>query len=105
MALGIAHYSAGQWSAAVTALQGFLQLKEGPWTRTRALLFMAMAQWQCGKRAEAQETYQQAIRLMESRFDARDALNCALRAEAEQVLAIRRDKSVPQAAEGAGKKR
>jgi hypothetical protein len=44
-----------------------------------------MAQWRSGKQAEARESYQLAVRLMETNFDARDP---ALRAEAATVLGI-----------------
>lgn len=95
LGLGIVFYRSGDWSAAVTALEEFLQLKEGPWTRTRALLFLAMAQWQCGKQAEAKNAYEQAVRLMENRVDARDYSNRAVRAETQQLLLVTKKKSDP----------
>jgi tetratricopeptide (TPR) repeat protein len=87
LTLGIAYYRAGDWPASVTTLEGFLQMKEGPWTRTRAFLFLAMARWQRGKEAEARDAYQQAVHLMERRFDARVG-NPDLRAEAAALLGI-----------------
>jgi serine/threonine protein kinase len=88
LTLGIAYYRAGDWPAAVTTLEEFLQMKEGPWTRTRAFLFLAMARWQRGKEAEASDAYQQAVQLMESRFDARGDSNADTRAEAAALLGI-----------------
>jgi tetratricopeptide (TPR) repeat protein len=64
--LGVAHYRAGDWKAAVTALQKSLELrKTGDIYNCRAWLFLAMAHWQMGKKEEARRWYQQAVQWME----------------------------------------
>lgn len=103
LTLGIAYYRAGDWPASVTTLEEFLQMKEGPWTRTRAFLFLAMARWQRGKEAEAREAYQQAVRLMESRFDARVGPNADTRAEAAALFGIQ-EPPTPKAKEQSPRK-
>jgi hypothetical protein len=86
LALGVASYRSGEWCAAEAALQEALRGKSGDWTKAQIACFQAMAQWQCGKQVEARESYQQAVRLMERNFDARDM---ALRAEAAALLGIK----------------
>jgi hypothetical protein len=56
---------------------------------------LAMAQWQRGKQAEAMASYQEAVRLMERNFDARDL---ALRAETAALLGIQ-EPPIPKAKE------
>ncbi len=86
LALGVASYRCGDWSAAEAALQHAQRFKAGAGMRAEIACFLAMAQWRCGKQAEARECYQHAVRLMERSFDARDL---PLRAEAAAVLGDR----------------
>jgi serine/threonine protein kinase/Flp pilus assembly protein TadD len=85
LALGVASYRSGEWTAAAAALQKAFQLQAGEWTRAQIACFLAMAQWRCARPVEARESYQQAVQLMEGNFDARDL---ALRAETAAVLGI-----------------
>jgi tetratricopeptide (TPR) repeat protein/tRNA A-37 threonylcarbamoyl transferase component Bud32 len=87
LALGVAYYRAGNWDAANEALQEALRrCKWSDWTKAQVLGHLAMAQWRCGRQAEAMEAYKQAIEVMDQNFDARD-LN--LREEATAVLGIK----------------
>jgi tetratricopeptide (TPR) repeat protein len=69
LVLGISQFHCKNWNSAEEALVEFFERKEGPYTKTKARLYLSMAQWHLGKHAEAMETYQQAARVMESRFD------------------------------------
>jgi serine/threonine protein kinase len=112
MILGIAYYRTGQWAAAVNALQENLQRTPawpgGLTTRGRpaieALLFLAMAQWQCGKHEEASKTYGIAIGIMEMDFSARDLEERAARAEAAALLGIKEPPSLKAKEEAPGNK-
>src|SRR5262249_42876583 len=86
LVLGVAYYRSGQWSDAAAALEEALRLKSGPWTQTQIDCHLAMAQWRCGKHAEARKFYQLALRLMQTNFDARDPV---LRAETAAVLGMK----------------
>jgi tetratricopeptide (TPR) repeat protein len=60
--LGLAEYRAGNWDAAVGALEKSIELKgEGDCVDR---LFMAMASWQLGDKRKAQESYREALRWM-----------------------------------------
>ena len=101
LALGVASYRAREWGAAVDALQeAHRHWKEGDWTRAQITCHLTMAQWRCGKRAEALESYQETVRLMEKNFDARDS---ALRAEAASLLGIQ-EPPMPQGKEAKPRK-
>jgi serine/threonine protein kinase/Flp pilus assembly protein TadD len=89
LALGAAHYRIGEPRAAVEALKNSSQLKardEVPdyW----CVLFLAMAQEQCGKHEEASRSYRQAVRAMENNFRT-DFWERAALAEAEALLGIK----------------
>jgi tetratricopeptide (TPR) repeat protein len=62
--LGVAHYRAGNWKEAVTALEKAKELSGGgdavDW------LFLAMAHWQLGQKDEARLWYDQAVRRLET---------------------------------------
>ena len=57
--LGVAHYRAGDWKAAVAALEKSEELRNGgdsfDW------FFLAMAHWQLGEKDEARKWYDQAV--------------------------------------------
>jgi serine/threonine protein kinase/Tfp pilus assembly protein PilF len=86
LALGVVSYRSGDCSAAADALREALrQWKRGDWTKAQIFGHLAMAQWKCGQKAAAKESYWQAVELMERNFDARDL---RLRAEAASVLGV-----------------
>ena len=59
----MAHYRAGDWKAAIAALDKSMQLRKGgdsfDW------FFLAMAHWQLGNKDEARKWYDQAVEWME----------------------------------------
>jgi tetratricopeptide (TPR) repeat protein len=108
LALGVASYRIGEWSAAVESLEKALLIaqavSEGPDRALRGsalriqhevqgLFFLAMAQWRRRNTKDAVEAYQQAVRKMESNFRARDLRNRAARAEAAALLGVK-DESI-----------
>jgi serine/threonine protein kinase len=97
VALGIAYYQTGQWQAAANAFREVLQKSlprpGGPATRrgpsTETLFFLAMAQWQCGEHQQAIATYRNAVREMDTDYNARDVEERTARAEAAALLGIK----------------
>jgi serine/threonine protein kinase/Flp pilus assembly protein TadD len=61
--LGVARYRAGNWQAAVAALEKSRQLRSGG--DAFDFFFLAMAHWQLGDKAQARNWYDQAIKWME----------------------------------------
>src|SRR5262249_31979589 len=61
--LGVAHYRAGDWKAAVTALGKSVQLPQGG--DAVGHFFIAMAHWQLGKRQQARQAYDCAVQWLE----------------------------------------
>ena len=61
--LGVAHYRASDWKAAIAALEKSMDLRKGgdsfDW------FFLAMAHWQLDHKEEARKWYDQAVRWME----------------------------------------
>ncbi|HEX5272869.1 MAG TPA: hypothetical protein VFW33_20365, partial [Gemmataceae bacterium] len=88
--LGMAYYRLDQCGAAVEALQEAFRRAEGLtyWRPGKAFFFLAMAQWRCGRREEAAQTYQQGIGRVENAFHSRDYLNRTVQAEAAALLRI-----------------
>jgi tetratricopeptide (TPR) repeat protein len=84
--LGVAHYRAGDWKAAVAALDKSISLGEDEddwwclnWT------FLAMAHWQMGDKDEARKYYDQATKWMEER-NSGDIVLRHFQDEAEELL-------------------
>jgi tetratricopeptide (TPR) repeat protein len=59
--LGVAHYRAGQWRAAVQTLEKARSMLAGP-NRCVGTFALAMAQWQAGQHEQARRCYDQAAR-------------------------------------------
>jgi uncharacterized protein HemY len=85
--LGMAHYRAGDWQAAIAALDQAVKLMSG--VRDRNGFFLAMAHWQLGHRERARESFNQAVRWMETNRSP-DELARRVRAEAEELLGLGR---------------
>jgi tetratricopeptide (TPR) repeat protein/serine/threonine protein kinase len=91
--LGAAHYRAGDWQAAVAALEKSVELRRGG--NGYDLFFLAMARWQLGDRADARRWYDRAVRWLEQHRDAvaKDAQAAEelrrFRAEAVELLQVR----------------
>jgi tetratricopeptide (TPR) repeat protein len=87
--LGTAHYRAGDWRAATEALQKALELRNG--TPGPDWFVLAMTHWRLGHKAEAREWYYKGIQWMH-KGQMRNEELWRLRAEAEEVLAITKNK-------------
>jgi tetratricopeptide (TPR) repeat protein len=83
--LGIAYYRAGDWQAAIRALEKSMTLQHGD--NVGAWLVLGMAHWQLGHKDEAHRWYHQALSWMDKNKPRDETLNC-LRAEAAKVLGI-----------------
>jgi tetratricopeptide (TPR) repeat protein len=83
--LGITHCRAGDWKAAVTALEKSRELSKGG--NSFDWFFLAMAHWQLGDKEQARTWYDQAVQWMEKN-QPNDAELCRFRAEAAQLLQL-----------------
>ena len=81
--LGVAHYRAGDWQAAATALERSMGLRNGG--DANDWLFLAMAHWQLGHKEEAQKWYHQAILWIDKNKSPNEELN-RFRAEARALF-------------------
>jgi uncharacterized protein HemY len=83
--LGVAHYRAGDWKAALAALKKSTELRTGgdgfDW------FFLAMAHWQLGEKAEAQKWHAQAVQWMD-KHNVQDEELRLFRAESAKLLGI-----------------
>jgi Tfp pilus assembly protein PilF len=61
--LGVAYYRAGDWRAAIAALEE--SMRQGQGGNGFDWLFLAMAQWQLGQRDQARHWYDRAAQWME----------------------------------------
>src|SRR5262249_7054519 len=92
--LGVALYRAGDWKAAVAALDKSVQLRKGG--SAEDWLFLAVAHWKLDDRAEARKWYDQAVAWLEKNRQAlaknarqADELR-RFRSEAEEVLELKK---------------
>jgi tetratricopeptide (TPR) repeat protein len=90
--LGAAHYRAGDWKAAVTALEKSLRLE----SQGHVLdgLFLAMAHWQRGAKEEARRWYDRADRAMK-KAPRREEELWRVRAEAAALIGLPRPARAP----------
>jgi tetratricopeptide (TPR) repeat protein/serine/threonine protein kinase len=92
--LGVAHYRAGDWKAAVAALEKSRELRNGgdaiDW------LFLAMAHRKLGNEGESHRAYEQALRWLEQNREtlSKDSAQAEelrrFRSEAEEVLELKK---------------
>jgi serine/threonine protein kinase/tetratricopeptide (TPR) repeat protein len=84
--LGAAYYYAGDWKAAIAALEKSMELRKGgdafDW------FFLAMARWQLGDKKDARKWYDQAVQWMDKNQHKDEELR-RFRAEAETLLKIK----------------
>jgi tetratricopeptide (TPR) repeat protein len=92
--LGVAHYRAGDWKAAVAALDKSVELRQGGDAVDR--LFLGMAHRKLGHSDEARQAYAQAVQWLEKHKEAverdrtqREELR-RFRTEAEEVLEVKK---------------
>ena len=92
--LGVAHYRAGDWKAAVAALDKSLELRQGGDAVDQ--LFLAMAHRKLGNPDEARKAYEQAVQWLEKNKEALEKDKGLaeelrrFRAEAEEVLELKK---------------
>jgi eukaryotic-like serine/threonine-protein kinase len=84
--LGVALYRAGDWKAALAALEKSTDLLKGNQVSFNAF-FLAMAHWQLGEKEEARKWYDQAVQWMEKNAPKNEEL-VRFRAEAEKLLGL-----------------
>jgi tetratricopeptide (TPR) repeat protein len=84
--VGVAHYRAGNWQAAVSALEKSIALSKGHHYCIDAF-FLAMAYWQQGRKDEARNCYGKAVEWMQKNKPQDEEL-LRFRAEAQQLLGI-----------------
>jgi serine/threonine protein kinase/tetratricopeptide (TPR) repeat protein len=81
--LGVAHYHAGDWKAAIGALSTSMELRKGgdsfDW------LFLAMAHWKLGEKEKAREWHDKAVEWMDKNQPKNEELR-RFRAESSQLL-------------------
>jgi serine/threonine protein kinase/Tfp pilus assembly protein PilF len=83
--LGVAQYRAGDWPAAVAALEKSMQLRQGG--DASDWFFLAMAHWQAGAKGKARPWYDRAVRWMEEHQSKDEELG-RFRAEAATLLGL-----------------
>src|SRR5262249_42563187 len=85
--LGVAQYRAGDWKAAVAALEKAMQLRNGG--DSTGWFFLAMAHWQLGDKDQARKWYDKAGVWMDKNKPRDEELK-RFRAEAAALLGIKR---------------
>jgi tetratricopeptide (TPR) repeat protein len=85
--LGVAHYRAGNWKAAVAALEKSTALGKGG--TSYDWFCLAMAQWQLGNKPEAHRWHVRAIQWMDQNHSEEPEL-LRFRGEAEELLQIKK---------------
>jgi WD40 repeat protein len=88
--LGVAHYRAGQWKAAIEALEKSNELLGGKELSFNAF-FLAMAHRQLGDKSQAQAWYDKAVKWMEEKQPTNEEL-ARFRTEAATLLEMNRKK-------------
>jgi tetratricopeptide (TPR) repeat protein len=85
--LGVAHYRAGEWHAAIDALEKSMKLRRGG--DSGDWFFLAMAHWQLGGKGEARKWHERAVQWMD-RNNPRDEELQRFRAEAAALLQVKK---------------
>ena len=88
--LGVAQYRAGDWHAAITALERSMVLQKGG--DASDWLFLAMAHWKLGHQEDAHKWYHQALSSMDKNKSPDEEL-AGFRAEAQALF----ERQVPEA--------
>jgi tetratricopeptide (TPR) repeat protein len=87
--LGAAHYRAGDWNAAIAALEKSMALGKGG--NSNDWFFLAMAHWQLGEKDKAREWYDRAVAWMDKNQPENEELR-RFRAEAAQLMNLEEKK-------------
>jgi WD40 repeat protein len=88
--LGIAQYRAGDWKAAITALEKSMELLSGQ-QESFNTFFLAMAHWQLGDKDEARRWYDQAVEWTDKHQPKNEDLR-RFRAEAAELMGLNEKK-------------
>jgi serine/threonine protein kinase/tetratricopeptide (TPR) repeat protein len=83
--LGVAHYRAGDWKAAVTTLEQSTELRAGG--TSEDFFFLAMAHWRLDQKDQAQKWYAKALEWM-MKHNPEDEELTQFRAEAAALLGV-----------------
>jgi tetratricopeptide (TPR) repeat protein len=83
--LGVAQYRAGDWKAALAALERSMELRQGG--DPNDWLFQAMTQWQLGEKDRARQWYARAVAWMDTHKPQAEELK-RFRAEAAELLGL-----------------
>jgi protein O-GlcNAc transferase len=83
--LGVARYRAGAHKQAIEALEASMRLQA--LRSSHDLLFLAMAQWRLGRKAEARASYDEAVAWMKARSEKDEELK-RFHAEARALLEV-----------------
>jgi tetratricopeptide (TPR) repeat protein len=86
--LGVAHYRAGDWKAAIESLKKSDELFKGNMLSFNAF-FLGIAQWQLGDKKDARTWYDKAVQWMDKN-QPKDEELIRFRAEAEKVLELKK---------------
>ena len=86
--LGVAHYRAGDWKAAIEALEKSKELL-GDTELSFNAFFLAMAHWKLDQKEQARKRYDQAVQWMDKNA-AKDEEMIRFRAEAAELLEMKR---------------
>lgn len=84
--LGVAHYRAGDWTAAVAALEKSMALRNGG--DSYDWFFLVMAHWRLGDKEQARKRYDQAVEWMDKNAPTNGELR-RFRAETEALMGTR----------------
>jgi tetratricopeptide (TPR) repeat protein len=85
--LGAAHYRAGDWKVALSALEHSMKLRRGG--DASDWFFLAMAHWRLGQKEEARPWYDKAVQWMEKNA-AKNVELRRLRDEAEELMGVKK---------------
>jgi serine/threonine protein kinase/tetratricopeptide (TPR) repeat protein len=83
--LGVAHYRAAGWKAAIVALETSMAMRKGG--DSNEWFFLAMAHWRLGEKDKARAWYDQAVQWMDKNQPTNEELRC-FRAEAAELLGV-----------------
>ena len=83
--LGVAHYRAGDWKAAIGSLEKSMQLRKGG--DSDDWFCLGMAHWQLRQKEEARKWYDRAVAWMDKNQPKNEELRC-LRAEAAELMGV-----------------
>jgi tetratricopeptide (TPR) repeat protein len=90
--LGAAHYRAGDWKAAIAALDKTMELRKGG--DSNEWFFLAMAHWQLGEKDKARQWYDRAVEWMGKNQPTNEELR-RFRAEAAELLGLPENPTLP----------